>query len=465
MTHLEYFYEISKIPRPSGNEEKIADYLCEFAQKHGLEYYRDENRNVLINKPASKGWEDVPSFCLQGHTDMVCERDMDSDHDFSKDPIRVYEEDGKLKARGTTLGGDDGAAIAIMLALLESNEEMPALQCLFTAEEETGLFGASSFDYSRIYSKFMINIDGEEEDEILTSCAGGLRVRMQKEYKTYPTNECTRITIQGLAGGHSGSDIDKNRTNASVLAFELISLLDMGVGYFAGGTKENAITPYAVCIVNGSKTAVEEKIDMLMAQIKPDLCQEDANLRISAEKTEEIACLSKEDTRLMCKFVKNIKNGVIRMSDDMAGFVSTSANIGVVKIENGIADIFVSVRAEDDDEKYSVYNEYKVNAENYGFSCEQGQAYPGWKFKKESKLRPLYAAAYKEVSGNNIKISAIHAGLECGIISGALADVDIIAIGPKMNYVHTTGEFLEKASFDRVFETVKLCLKKARSYV
>lgn len=461
MTHLQYFYEISKIPRPSGAEEKIADYLCDFAISHGLEYYRDENRNVLINKPSSAEYKNAPAFCLQGHTDMVCERDISSTHDFTKDPIRVKESDGILTADGTTLGGDDGAAVAIMLALLESDEPLPALQCLFTAEEETGLFGASAFDYSKIYAKYMINIDGEEEDEILTSCAGGLRVKIQKQYETSACDGCVRITVSGLAGGHSGSDINKNRANASVVMFRLLEKIQCPICFFEGGSKENAITPHAVCTVKGDKDDIKRHVAELLCELRPTLGDDDKAINITLEDADDGECMTLDASMSLCNMMRELKSGVIRMSDDMEGFVSTSANVGVVKIENGKAYICISVRSEDDKEKLGVYGEYEAVCKKYGFDCEKGQSYPGWKFKKESRLRPLYAQAYKEVTGRDIKISAIHAGLECGIISGALADIDIIAIGPQMNFVHTTKEYLDISSFDRVFDTVKLCLKKA----
>ena len=465
MTHLEYFYEISKIPRPSGEEEKIADYLCEFAEKHGLQYYRDKGRNVLINKPASKGYENAPCFCLQGHTDMVCEKELSSDHDFTKDPIDIYVEDGKLKAHGTTLGGDDGAAISIMLALLSGDYKTPRLQCLFTAEEETGLFGAGSFDYSLIDAEYMINIDGEEEDEILASCAGGLRAKLVKSYPTSDANECFKITISGLAGGHSGADIHKNRANASLLMFRLISKLscsNIRLAFFEGGSKENAITPYATAVVECDKDVLKKAASEFKAEILKTLTEEDKNFDVTVEEAKSAAALSVDATRELASLAQNLKSGVIRMSEDVQGLVSTSSNLGVVKVENGTAKLYYSVRSEDDDEKQAVWAEYEEIANESGYTAERGQEYPGWKFRRESHLRTLYADAYKTVAGRDIKVNAIHAGLECGIISGALPELDIIAIGPNMEYVHTTAEAMDIDSFTRVFETIKLCLERAK---
>ncbi len=467
MTHLEYFYEIAKIPRSSGEEERIADYLCDFAKSRGLEYYRDAGRNVLINKPASAGYENAPVFCIQGHTDMVCEKELNIEHDFTKDPIDVYiTDDGKLKARGTTLGADDGAALSIMLALLASDYEMPRLQCLFTAEEETGLFGASSFDYSLIDAEYMINIDGEEEDEILASCAGGLRAKLDKKYPTSDTNGCFKITVNGLAGGHSGSDIHKNRANASILMFTLISKLakhGVRLASFEGGSKENAITPYAVSVVECDKEALEKTVKKFKDEISKTLSDEDKNFDIVLADTENIPAVSADATQELATLAASLKSGVIRMSNDVDGLVSASSNLGVVRVDNGKASLYYSVRAEDDEEKQAIWEEYTKIAEKSGFSYEKGQEYPGWKFKKESRLRTLYAEAYKEISGKDIKVNAIHAGLECGLISGALPDLDIIAIGPQMEYVHTTAEAMQIDSFNRVFETVKLCLKKAKN--
>ena len=301
MTHLEYFYEISKIPRPSGEEGKIADYLCDFAKKHGLEYYRDDGRNVLINKPASKGYENAPCFCLQGHTDMVCEKELSSDHDFSKDPIDIYVEDGKLKAHGTTLGADDGAAISIMLALLSGDYNMPRLQCLFTAEEETGLYGAGSFDYSLIDAEYMINIDGEEENEILASCAGGLRAKLVKAYPTAPADKCFKVIVNGLAGGHSGSDIDKNRANASLLMFRLISKLsDFGIrlAFFEGGSKENAITPYATAVVSCNENVLGKAVDEFKKEVLATISEEDAGFDISVTDADPMEIHIQKDTEI-----------------------------------------------------------------------------------------------------------------------------------------------------------------------
>ncbi len=465
MTHLEYFYEISKIPRPSGEEERIADYLCEFAKKHGLEYFRDNGRNVLINKPASKGYENAPCFCLQGHTDMVCEKELTSAHDFTKDPIDIYVDGGKLKARGTTLGGDDGAAVSIMLALLAGDYKLPKLQCLFTAEEETGLFGASCFDYSLIDAEYMINIDGEEEDEILASCAGGLRAKLVKKYETSYAENCFKITVNGLAGGHSGADIHKNRANASLLIFRLVSkLAPFGVrlASFEGGSKENAITQYATAVVECDENALIKTVEEFKNEISKTLTDEDKGFDVTVCKEASTPAMSADDTQELSALAQSLKSGVIRMSSDVEGLVSTSSNLGVVRVENGTAKLYYSVRSEDDEEKQAVWAEYEQTATKLGFTAEKGQEYPGWKFRRESHLRTLYADAYKAVSGRDIKVNAIHAGLECGIISGALPNLDIIAIGPQMEYVHTTAEAMDIDSFARVFETVKLCLERAK---
>lgn len=465
MTHLEYFYEISRIPRSSGKEEKIADYLCDFAEKHGLEYYRDSAKNVLINKPASKGYESAPAFCLQGHTDMVCEKTLSSAHDFLCDPIDVYEENGKLKAHGTTLGADDGAAVAMMLALLSGDCKAPRLQCLFTAEEETGLFGAGRFDYSLITSDYMINIDGEEEDEILSSCAGGLRVKLSKKYPVFTSDTCVRVEIEGLAGGHSGCDINKNRTNGALAMLRFVLRLAQkgaGIAFLEGGSKENAIPQCAVAVLKCDIEAAENEAGKFTSEILPSLSDDDKNFCIKVTPTESIPSMSAEDTRELCELALSLKSGVISMSQNVEGMVSTSANLGIARVSDGLASLCLSVRAEDDAEKEKVSMEYASASQLSAYTYEKGQAYPGWKFKKESKLRPLYAEAYKEITGKEIKVNAIHAGLECGLISGALPSLDIIAIGPQMDNVHTTSETMDIASFDRVFETVKLCLEKAK---
>ena len=472
---FKYFYEISASPRNSGEEEKIADYLCAFAKAHGLFYDRDEHRNVLICKAATPGYEHCAPLLIQGHTDMVCETAPGRTHDFTTMPIDVYRDGDVLRARGTTLGADDGAAVAYMMMLLSDDTiEHPPLQCLFTAEEETGLCGATNFDYSKITAAAMINLDGEREGEATVGCAGGVRCYYDKKLKKTPLppkfKETYRISVTGLCGGHSGADIHKNRLNANRVLAEILRTVSAEMPIrlcaFSGGSKDNAIPRSADAVIACQGKA--QLISALMAcelHFRGMLSPEDKNFKIELSEEKCSTACSKKETAEIIDFLLGHENGVIKMSEDIAGLVETSANAGIVKFgcDDNIFHVSVSMRSSIDAEKKWHQEINAALARKLGFSVVYGQEYPGWAYRKDSRIREIYKTAYRKTHGGaEPTISAIHAGLECGIVSCALPELDIIALGPTMDFVHTPDEYLEIPSVLRLHETIIEMLKSMK---
>ncbi len=467
---FEYFDDICKIPRGSGNEKEIADYLVKFAINNGLDYYADEHYNVLIEKPATDGCETLPKVALQGHTDMVCQKLADSEHNFLTDPIEWYVDGEYIKARSTTLGADDGAAICLMLCILSDDTlSRPALSCLFTASEETGLCGAKSFDYSRLNADYLINIDSEEEYNIIASCAGGIKLYLTKQCELFvDTNEFLMIRLDGLYGGHSGSDIDKGRMNSNAKLLSLLGYLvsnfDIRLAEFHGGEVDNAITSSSYCIISTDKpdavTAFCKKFERVLKNIA---VAEDRNVKIICERHDNIPSLSRSDTKIAVNGLKDLKSGVAAMSSDIKGLVQTSANIGVVNLSDGLFGVHVSVRSSVEKEKLFICDFNEKAARKSGFKVERVQDYPGWEFKKVSPLRELYIKCFKQThDGDEPTVGAIHAGLECGIISRHLPKLDIISIGPDMENVHSPTERLNIASVGRIYDTIKLLLRSMK---
>ncbi len=467
---FKYFDQICKIPRGSGNEKGMVEYLRKFAAEHGLECYIDDHNNVLISKPATVGYEDLPTVALQGHTDMVCQKTADSDHDFNTDPIEWYVDGEYIKAKNTSLGADDGAAVCIMLTLLASADvPHPTLRCLFTAEEETGLFGAHGFDYSKINdAEYMINIDGEEEYEVLCSCAGGVRLHLNKTCIYTENRPCVRIMLDGLCGGHSGADIHLNRINANIALCAFLKSLSLEfpvqLAHFEGGTVDNAISPRAFAVVSGitaeEAEALGKKFESMLLSTATDA---DKGLFI---KTLDVGTFDVIDSTATVEFINTVcelKHGVVKMSEDVPGLVQTSANVGIIDFKEGKFDIHISTRSSVEKEKNELCDSNAAVGEKYGFIPERGQSYPGWDFKKDSKLRPLYAMAFaKTHGGKEPTVSAIHAGLECGIISGHLPELDIIAIGPEMSGVHSPAEQLQISSVGRIYDTITELLRSLK---
>lgn len=464
-----YFEEISSIPRGSGNNRQISDYLVSFAKEHGLSCIQDEAFNVIITKEASAGYESCPTVILQGHMDMVCEKKAEIEHDFLKDGIELKVEDDYIFANGTTLGGDNGIAVACALAILDDDSLIhPRLEVIITTDEEIGLLGATALDTSSLQGKYMINMDSEDEDVVITSCAGGMAAQctLPVSYKKEEGKKLT-ITIKGLLGGHSGAEIDKNRVNADILAGRLLldlKKLSFGLISVSGGGKNNAIPREAqieLLVPEDEVYSFINEIKFLGETYKNEYRSNEPDLSflISQAEQKEYLVMEEESKEKVIFFLVNTPNGIQTMSANIAGLVESSLNLGILNTtENGLEAGF-SVRSSIRSYKWFLSDKLKQLTTFLGGSYEYTGEYPGWEYKKISKLRDIYAGAYREVTGRDVKIEAIHAGLECGIIAEKMSDLDIIAIGPNMHDIHTTEERLSISSTKRVFDVVTTALK------
>lgn len=465
---FDYFEEITAIPRGSGNEKAISDYLVSFAEQHGLFYHRDEVNNVFIRKEASKGSENAPAVLLQGHTDMVCEKNAGVSHDFLTDPIPVYRDGDYLTADGTTLGADDGTAVAFMLtALSDDSFPHPTIECLFTVEEETGLIGAQKFDETNVTAKYMINLDADPEGTLLVSCAGGMHCRLKRQVSFVPfTGEAVKISVRGLAGGHSGASIHEKRMNANKLMGRILAQLNdsqpLLLCSIKGGSKDNAIPREAEAIVSvkeiGGAVALLQEMEKT---IKEELSPLDSGFSLLAERITAPACsMTKEDTDKIIFAIIAAPNGVLSMSSHINGLVESSVNLGVITTENNMVSFTFSPRSSLESKQDETQLILKLLAENCGFSFSSDSRYPGWAFEENSKLRPLACEVYRELFGKELKVEAIHAGLECGLIKDKLPDLDIISTGVDVYDIHTPDEKLYIPSVEKVWKLVKSLLEK-----
>lgn len=447
------FKNISKIPRNSKKEEKIADYICELARENNLWYKKDEFNNVLVKREASKGYENKKKIIFQAHLDMVCEKATSSSHNFDTDPIEIVEKDGKMMANGTTLGADDGIGVSFLLLLMLEKEPHRAMYFLFTTQEEIGMNGAKFVDLSEFNdASYMINLDSEEENSAIIGCAGGVTTTyFKRASKLSNENELYKITISNLFGGHSGVDINKGRMNANYLMARILNELnDVKISYFHGGNKDNAIPNACDAIFETSnKEEIRSAVNSAMSKIK--FVKEDKNVNIDIEKVDkECKVISKEDSKNFISMLLNLKQGVIKEDK----FVEASGNIGIVNVEDGEIKIVESLRASDDTLKQEIEDSNDDKAIKNLYDIEKSGLYPGWKPKHSSKLQQVYKESYKKVHKKTPKIESIHAGLECGLFYSELPHLDIISIGPDIKNVHTVNETLYLNSCKNLLETL-----------
>ena len=458
-----FFEQISAIPRGSYNEAGIADYLEAFAKERGLWCYRDELHNVLIKKPATPGEESRAPILLQGHTDMVCEKNGDVVHDFQKDPLKLRVEGDLLRATGTTLGADNGIAVALMLALLDGEVPAhPALECLFTTAEEVGLNGVLGFDYSLIDARRMINMDSEQLGCVTCGCAGGLRSDLVLEAACEPfAGTAIAVKITGLAGGHSGEHINKGRANANKLMGRLLSAVipacDARVVSICGGSKDNAIprectAVLAVADAERATALLEERAEAIAAT----LSKIDAGFTVTVQECEADArMLTQKDSARVLAVLSCAANGVLAMSRDIAGLVEYSRNLGVITTEGDRIQFVFSSRSPQESLLDASIDELDALAAVVGMTARHYSRYPGWSYAPDSALRDAYLKAYEAVTGNTATVNVIHAGLECGIVYANLPGLDVISVGPTMYDIHSPDEALnlpDTECFWRVLE-------------
>ncbi len=468
-----FFEEICAIPHGSFHEEKIADYLVRFAQARGLFFTRDAMNNVFIKLPASPDRADEEPILFQGHTDMVCEKNSDVKHDFLTDPLELYLDGDLLRARGTTLGADDGIAVAMMLALLDGAiPSHPAFECLFTTAEEVGLDGAKAFDYSQVTATRMMNLDSEELGIVTAGCAGGVRTDLTLSYQALPfSGSCLRVCVRGLAGGHSGSEINRGRANANRLMGRILCGLaksqNIHLVSLSGGSKDNAIP--RECEATIAVTDAQKAINWLQAagkELAKELCREDSGFALLVEPAAAPEkMLSFEDTERALAVLTCAQIGVLEMSKHIDGLVESSRNLGVVRHEEGKLVFVFSSRSSVEAQLDAMQNELDLFAKLTGCAVRHHSRYPGWDYAPDSAIRAAYCKAFQAVTGKEAAVNVIHAGLECGIIRSHLPNLDMISIGPDMHDIHSPNETLVLSSvevFWRVLEELIASISSKR---
>lgn len=456
---LEIFDEIVKIPRDSSKEDKIAKYVCDFAENLGLEYRIDDYYNVLVKRKADSGMENEKSLMFQAHLDMVCEKTIDSNHNFDTDPIEVIKKEDIYTAKDTTLGADDGIGVSMALLLMEDKDiKLPLTYFLFTTNEETGMDGAKNVDLSDVNVDYMINLDSEEEDSIIIGCAGGETITFEKEFNTTTLSDnIYKLNINGLKGGHSGVDIDKGRLSSNYLgAYILSKLNDVKLISFVGGTKTNAI-PNNSEIVFSTDNVDKNIIDSIIEEL--EITEEDKNINITIEEINgTFDSLSIEDSNDIISLIMNLKQNVIYKST----FVDTSGNIGIIKLDKGKIVLLESLRSNINSKLEEVREDNIKLATSLGFKNTIDEGYPGWDYDYNSELLKKYVSSYKEThDGNEPIISSIHAGLECGLLKNKISgDTEIISIGPTLEDVHTVDETLYLDSCKKLINTLYNFIEK-----
>lgn len=467
-----FFEEISAIPRETGNCGKISDYLCDFAKSHNLKYYRDDSLNVVIYKDSNREKQNCESVILQGHMDMVCEKsfDYEAKHDFSKDGLKLSILDDYVFAKGTTLGADDGIAVAMILAVLEDNElKTPSIEALFTVDEENGMKGALSFDYSKLKGKKLINLDHEVEGEILTCCAGGRRVkcRFPVEY-TVKSGIGYNIIVCGLNGGHSGVEIDKGRGNANLILGRVLHSItknmSFDIKYIGGGLTDSAIPREAKAEIIIDPKDVDT-LETVIEKYSRIICNEfegvEDNMMIYCEnKGEEEAKVLELKFKKQIGFLLNtVPDGIIKMSRKNEGLVRTSLNSGIMKLSDDYFTLIINMRSLAESEKEALSDKVQYLIETIGGEYCIETDYPAWEYCEESQLRDVTFDIFQQKFSHNPKLKGFHAGLECGVFFSRIPDVDIIAIGPDIFNIHTPKEKISISSVERTYEFVLAILE------
>lgn len=466
-----WFEEICGIPHGSGDTGRISDFLVDFAQKRSLKYRQDRSNNVIIWKDASEGYEDSEPVMLQGHMDMVCEKEPDCDIDFSRDGLRLKLEDGIISADGTTLGGDDGIAVAYALAVLDADDiAHPPLEAVFTVDEEIGMLGAAALDCSDLKSRIMLNLDSEDEGHLLVSCAGGVTAEAHLPVqKAAVTGRKARLVVTGLQGGHSGVEIDKGRGNACQLLgrtlYELKQKCDYRLNGMKGGLKDNAIPREAEAeLILLEKDG--EKVIRAMEQVyQKEYSVTDPQVKLLWEEEEDPesqTAMTEEATAKAVTALVNLPGGIQRMSFDIPGLVQTSLNLGIMRTDDTEISFSFSVRSSVGTEKAELVQRIRCLMEALGGSVSCTGEYPAWEYRQESALRDLMVQIYEEQYGEKPLVEALHAGVECGLFADKLPGLDCVSFGPDMDDIHTTKESMNVDSVRRTWKYVLEILKRLK---
>ncbi|MDO5733074.1 MAG: aminoacyl-histidine dipeptidase [Eubacteriales bacterium] len=469
---FEKFYQLNQIPRGSGNERQVSDWLVSFAKERGLEVEQDDAMNVIIRKPASPGYESAPGVIIQGHMDMVCEKTTDSKHDFLTDPIEMYVDGDMLRANGTTLGGDDGIAVAYGLAVLDSDLPHPALEVLITTNEEVGMDGAMAIKPGQVQGKRLLNIDSEEEGIFLSSCAGGIEVEIEFPYSAEPLGIETRmltIEVSGLTGGHSGMQIGLGRANAikvlaRILQAAKTAFPELRLAEFNGGSKHNAIPSAArASVIAPSNPALLQKLIELSETIKREYQHSDPDMTIHFGDDELLSAYNIEDSARIIDFLCVVPHGVKSMSHSIEGLVESSLNAAIFGEGEDLHFHFISsIRSSVYSRRRAIEEELEILAHTFGARYIASDGYPAWEYEEHSPLRDTCLRVWKEVTGQDPEVTAVHAGLECGLLKEVMPDVDMISFGPNLYDVHTPAEHLSISSAAKLWDYLKALLAALR---
>ena len=469
---FEYFEAICGIPHGSGNTSAISEYLVDFAIDHGLYFIQEDNNNVVIYKDGCLGGENSETVILQGHMDMVCEKLSDCDIDFTKDGLRLILKDGVISADGTTLGGDDGIAVAYMLAILDSeNIAHPPLECVFTVDEEIGLLGAAALNMKLLTGRKLLNIDSEEEGHIIVSCAGGALVEMHYPFiRRGAQGTKYKLQIKGLTGGHSGSEIDKGRANADILMAQMLKTLfyaddSLRIIALEGGFKDNAIPVAAESyFVSRNEDILREQLSELTDKFKDEFKSTDPNMDIELTKIENDTDIPEKISRLypldemnnlnLIMLLGSLPNGIKKMSPHMEGLVQTSLNLGIMNTEENEMVFSYCVRSSVSKEKEEMIAEMDELIKSVGGSIAVFGDYPAWEYKEDSQLRKIMSESYTELFQKELCFEAMHAGVECGVFAGGLPGLDAVSFGPDIFDIHTPQERMPVDSVKRTWDFI-----------
>ncbi len=463
-----YFEKLCSIPHGSGNTKAISDYIVSFAKEQGLRYIQDELNNVILFGDGTCGYEDHDPVIIQGHMDMVCEKDADCPIDMDKDGLDITHDGAYVFARGTTLGGDDGIAIAYGLALLaDKTIPHPPLEVVITVDEETGMFGAAGIDLAMLQGRTMLNIDSEDEGIFTVSCAGGAKGTIHLPVQRRPVyGPCVRLTVEGLQGGHSGVEIHKNRANANKVMGEFLSrvqkLMPVCITQLSGGAKDNAIPrscQVTLVALGMYIDRINEVAEKLQKEIREQYDEPEAIVRGDDVDALGGNGLTTECSSRVIALLNAAPNGVQAWSADIEGLVQTSLNLGIAVLDEELRLTF-AVRSSVNQEKRALLQKLAELAEFYDGSYTEVGDYPAWEYKKDSRLRDTMVRVYRELYGKEAQVVAIHAGLECGLLSEKLPGLDCVSIGPEMHDIHTSRERLGIASVARTWHFIQEVLKQ-----
>lgn len=469
---MKYFEKICSIPHGSYHTDELSDYLVSFAKKHELQYVQDESGNVIIYKKGSEGHEKAAPLMLQGHMDMVLEKNEGVKKNMEKEAIDLKTDGINIFADGTTLGGDDGIAVAMMLAALDDDSLVhPPLECVFTVNEEVGLLGMNALDATVLKSKRMLNLDSEAEGVLTVGCAGGTEVHIH-----VPVEKKTRygktlsLSISGLKGGHSGEDINKGRANANVLMARLLDRIAKKVEVclvsLDGGTKDNAIarSAKAVLLVGDGihQDVIDEQVKKFSKIVANEFQETDPDIKIESSwqssNKKGVASLSRKDTRKLIRFLYVLPNGMLEQDPTRPGFPRTSENIGIVSMSKDDVHIVYLCRSNVNSERKYLVNQLKMLAQMNEAGVSTRGAYPAWEYHGETAFQKLAEKVYAESTGITPKVEVTHGGLECGIMAGKIDKLECISVGPNMSGIHTPDEKLSITSTQKLWKFVTALL-------